>query len=129
VLHKCANPVCCARFRYLHEGWLFEVEIHHFESVSSDSRSRLWNGMRHVERWWLCEVCAACISLQFDPRLGLVMVSSVEGSAQVVIAAVQPSNLKTAAGIARILIRPLDLDRRPLTKRRVPANSTRQGAR
>jgi len=27
VLHKCANPVCAAQFRYLHQGWLFEVRF------------------------------------------------------------------------------------------------------
>jgi hypothetical protein len=134
VLHKCANPVCGAQFRYLHLGWLFEVEIHHFESIPSDGRARAWNSNRHVERWWLCECCAACISLQFDPRLGLVMVSSVQGSGQELNIAVQPSNPpsnprsnpKTAAGIARILIRPLDLDGTVLTQRRARANFNAQ---
>ena len=128
MLHKCANPVCAAQFRYLHQGWLFEVEIHHFESLQGDSRGKSRNGTRHVERWWLCEPCAARVSLQFDRRLGLVMVSSVEGSRQVVTTAVQPSNpgpsrpqsskQGTGAGIARILIRPLDLDRTGWTQRR-----------
>jgi hypothetical protein len=127
VLQKCANPVCAAQFRYLHQGWLFEVEIHHFESLPGDSRAKPRNCDRHVERWWLCEPCAVRVSLQFDPRLGLVMVSSVEGSRQVVTTAVQPSNPqpsnprpsnpRTGAGIARILIRPLDLDRTGWTQR------------
>ena len=133
MLHKCANPVCAAQFRYLHQGWLFEVEIHHFEGLPGDSRAKSRSGTRHVERWWLCEPCARRVSLQFDSRLGLVMVSSVEGSIQVVTTAVQPSNLQpsnpgpsrpqsseqgTGAGIARILIRPLDLDRTSWTQRR-----------
>jgi hypothetical protein len=102
VLHKCANPVCAAQFLYLHQGWLFEVEIHHFESLPGDSRAKSRNGNRDVERWWLCQPCAARVSLQFDPRLGMLMVSSAEGSRQVVTTAVQPSNPGTGAGISRI---------------------------
>ena len=145
MLHKCANPVCGAQFRYLHQGWLFEVEIHHVESISSGGRGKSWNGNRQVERWWLCELCAACISLQFDPQRGLVMVSSVEGSEQVVFATVQSSNPtvqssnpktanpktanpRTAAGIVRILVRPLDLDRAAWTQRRARVRLNARGS-
>ena len=50
MLHKCANPVCCAQFRYLNQGKLFEVEIQYVESTLGDGQGKLGNGKGHVER-------------------------------------------------------------------------------
>jgi hypothetical protein len=80
VLQKCANPVCCAQFRYLNQGKLFEVEIEYVESTLDDGQCKLGNGKGHIERCWLCDQCAAHIALRFDRRRGLVMVSSLGGS-------------------------------------------------
>lgn len=110
MLHKCANPVCCAQFRYLHQGRLFEVEIQYVESPSGDGQGKLANGKGRVERCWLCDECAAHISLRFDARRGVVMMSSLRGSEEALTIAILRSNGGTAAGIARALIRPLDLE-------------------
>ncbi len=110
VLHKCANPVCCAQFRYLHQGKLFELEIQYVESTLGDAQGKLGNGKGHIERCWLCDQCAAHIALRFDRRRGLVMVSSLGGSEEALTTAIPQSSPKAAAGIARVLIRPLELD-------------------
>lgn len=116
MLHKCANPACCAQFRYLHQGWLFEVEVQQCAGTSAGVQDRSWNGKGRVERWWLCERCAAHIALQFDPQQGLIMVSSLEDSEGVVIGVVRQADTTGAPGIARILVRPLDLDATVLTR-------------
>ena len=109
MLQKCANPVCCAQFRYLNQGKLFEVEIEYVESTLDDGQGKLGNGKGHIERCWLCDQCAAHVALRFDRRRGLVMVSSLEGSEEAPTTAIPQSSPK-AAGIARVLIRPLELD-------------------
>ena len=64
VLHKCANPVCCAQFRYLNQGKLSEVEIQYVESNFGrrSRQARQWQrtyravlAMRSVR----CTHCAA----------------------------------------------------------------------
>jgi hypothetical protein len=110
VLHKCANPACYAQFRYLHQGKLFEVEIQYVESSSRNGHGKVGNGKGHVERCWLCDQCAAHITLRFDRRMDLVMVSSLGDSEEVVTLAITQSTEKALGEVARILIRPLDLD-------------------
>jgi hypothetical protein len=72
VLNKCANPACSAQFRYLHQGKLFEVEVQYAESPPSDRPTKPDNGKGHVERCWLCDDCAAHITLRFDALRGVV---------------------------------------------------------
>jgi len=110
VLNKCANPVCSAQFRFLHQGKLFEVEVQYAESLTSDGQTKSGNGKGHVERCWLCDECAARITLRFDARRGVVMVSSLTGSEEALTTALSQSNGGTAAGIARVLVRRLDVD-------------------
>lgn len=110
VLNKCANPVCGAQFRYLHQGKLFEVEVQYAESLASDGKTKPGNGKGHAERCWLCDECAAHVTLRFDARRGVVMVSSLTGSEEALTTASSQSNGGTAARIARVLVRPLDLD-------------------
>ena len=109
VLNKCANPVCSAQFRYLHQGKLFEVEVQYAESLTS-GQTKPGNGKGHAERCWLCDECAAHITLRFDARRGVVMVSSLTGSEETLTTAFSQSNGGTASGIARVLVRRLDLD-------------------
>ena len=52
MLSKCANPACLARFRYLHEGRIFNVEI---EPGGLEESVRL---AYKIEHFWLCESCA-----------------------------------------------------------------------
>jgi len=110
VLHKCANPGCWAQFRYLHQGKLFEIEIQYFDGPAGRVRENLVNRKGQVERCWLCDRCAARMALRLDPQQGVVMVSSPGDSEVVVTTPILQSSLKAAARIARVLVRPLDLD-------------------
>ncbi len=101
MLNKCANPVCCAQFRYLRQGKLFEVEVQYTESLSSDGQSRPGNGKGHVERCWLCDECAARFTLRFDARRDVVMVSSLTASEEA---------LTTAFSRSKVGLRPESLE-------------------
>ena len=52
MLSKCANPACLARFRYLHQGRVFNIEMGTSPSDSYNSH------LRKIEHFWLCEHCA-----------------------------------------------------------------------
>jgi hypothetical protein len=58
VLSKCANPACFTRFRYLHEGRIFNIEI----------RPERSNGYAHlrIEHYWLCESCARLLKVVWE---------------------------------------------------------------
>ncbi len=51
MLSKCANPVCLARFLYLSQGRIFNIQI---ESSVTESRPP----SNKIEHFWLCESCA-----------------------------------------------------------------------
>jgi hypothetical protein len=52
MLSKCANPVCMARFHYLHEGKIFNIEITTWSAHSEEM------SLHRIEHYWLCEACA-----------------------------------------------------------------------
>lgn len=52
MLSKCANPACFARFRYLSQGRIFNIEV----ETSSATESR--PPSHKIEHFWLCENCA-----------------------------------------------------------------------
>lgn len=56
MLSKCANPSCDARFRYLGDGRLFQVERRNGSSLPPSAHN--------VEHFWLCARCAATHTLQ-----------------------------------------------------------------
>jgi hypothetical protein len=58
MLSKCANPACFNRFRYLHEGRIFNVEIKSEESVRP-AQSR-------IEHFWLCASCAQMMKVVWE---------------------------------------------------------------
>jgi hypothetical protein len=118
VLNKCANPSCSAQFRYLHQGKLFEVEIQYAESPTSGGQTKAVNGKGHAERCWLCDDCAAHITLRFDARRGAIMVSSFRGSEEALTTLLTRSNGGPTARIVRVLIRPLDLELTASTRRK-----------
>jgi hypothetical protein len=118
VLHKCVNPACRAQFLYLRQGRLFEVEIRYLDSPWGDGQDKLGNGKAHVERCWLCDQCAACIALRFDPRQGLIILSSLGDSEDVGTAGILQSSEQETSQIPRVLIRPLDLDLTALARRK-----------
>ena len=107
VLQKCANPACCAQFRYLHQGKLFEIEIEYFNSPSEADQVRLGNGRGRIERCWLCDQCADYMTLRVDrERRGVIVYSFADYDQKPVML---QSNGRPVAEIQRILIRPLDL--------------------
>ena len=74
MLFKCANPVCSKPFRRLDEGKLFQVETEHFpvSSIRQSLPSRRGRVLRqHVERYWLCDECAASLTLTFERGHGI----------------------------------------------------------
>jgi hypothetical protein len=60
MVSKCANPACLARFHYLHQGRIFNLET---DAVSSDRKS---SGIRRIEHFWLCERCAETLTVVIE---------------------------------------------------------------
>jgi hypothetical protein len=52
VLSKCANPACFARFRYLSQGRIFNIEM--TKTSTTDFRA----ASQKIEHFWLCETCS-----------------------------------------------------------------------
>ena len=76
MLSKCANPGCPAPFRKLREGKLFNVEVASSNGgqrpvESSQFRVR---EQRRVEFYWLCNRCAATLTLAYDREHGIITV-------------------------------------------------------
>jgi hypothetical protein len=73
MISKCANPACAARFLYLHKGKLFR-----FERDAQDD-TELMMGFdptfrkrcAGVQFYWLCENCAASLTLVHCKGLGV----------------------------------------------------------
>jgi hypothetical protein len=57
MLSKCANPACTARFRYLREGRIFNLEI---KTLASNGSGRL---SCKIEHFWLCDSCAEAMEV------------------------------------------------------------------
>ena len=64
MVSKCANPACLARFRYLHEGQIFNIER------SVDARE---SGQHCIELYWLCMECSRALKLVSDDNSGVVI--------------------------------------------------------
>lgn len=60
MVAKCANPVCCAPFRYLHLGRVFRIEIRGHSGNESGYGD---NCSSRVEHYWLCHVCSTSLTL------------------------------------------------------------------
>jgi hypothetical protein len=73
MLSKCANPGCPATFLYLHVGKLFRmdttVEVH-----ARDPAAHAAKPARHVEFFWLCDQCAAELTLGYNKEQGITVV-------------------------------------------------------
>jgi hypothetical protein len=62
MVSKCANPQCGAAFLYLHQGKLFRMETDagpHQDPVDPQTRKPV----RRLEYFWLCDDCAAQMTL------------------------------------------------------------------
>jgi hypothetical protein len=60
VLSKCANPACLARFRYLHEGRIFNIEI----KAAGNTNFAYFKG--RIEHFWLCDSCAQTMKVVWE---------------------------------------------------------------
>ena len=75
MISKCANPVCSARFLYLHKGKLFRFE----REAQKDAEPLLgFDPALHqhstgVEFFWLCENCAATTTLVYRRGVGVTI--------------------------------------------------------
>ncbi len=73
MVSKCANPACDTRFRYLHEGRLFNV----FEAIPG-AESRPAHASR-MELYWLCNECAKRVRIMLqDGRIVTRPLNEVE---------------------------------------------------
>jgi hypothetical protein len=60
MLSKCANAACMARFHYLHEGRIFNLETGTASSESTRPPTR------RIEHFWLCQSCARTLTLVLE---------------------------------------------------------------
>lgn len=61
MLSKCANPVCSATFRYLHQGRIFQLVLTPAAELAAAE-----NGLLRVERFWLCDACSKEMNVIWD---------------------------------------------------------------
>jgi len=59
VLTKCLNPACDARFRYLNQGRIFNIEIPFAKTNGERSFAK-------AECFWLCENCSLTMKVIVD---------------------------------------------------------------
>jgi len=84
MLHKCANQSCNNRFLRLTTGKLFRVEMDSVDpSVAGRTLSRRGRASRRVEHYWLCDDCAASLTLTYESDHGVVAVPLVGEGAKV----------------------------------------------
>jgi hypothetical protein len=75
MLHKCANPACGGVFRSLSRGKLFLLETENAPVISdAGPANRRERPVRHVERYWLCDLCSPLLSLIFERGRGMVTI-------------------------------------------------------
>jgi|SRR5271157_4499242 len=77
MLSHCANLRCSRPFLRLRQGKLFLVETEcaaRSGEPTTPSSSRLRPQTRRVERYWLCDQCAAEWTLVHDRHRGIVLV-------------------------------------------------------
>jgi len=86
MLSKCANPECTAKFRYLHEGKVFRVEIktanrsakpHGGETSHPNLLMIAAKPARRLEYFWLCGKCSEHMTIGTDAH-GIVLVPAVK---------------------------------------------------
>jgi hypothetical protein len=72
MLANCANPSCCASFRYLQEGRLFRLEADPELTPSVNSYASIQSP---VEYFWLCSLCSELMVLRLGQDGTVVTVS------------------------------------------------------
>jgi hypothetical protein len=73
MLSKCANPGCSAAFLYLHEGKLFRLDTS-VEILAQTPVREMTKPSRHIEFFWLCDPCAAELTLGYNKATGIRVV-------------------------------------------------------
>jgi hypothetical protein len=73
MLSKCASPGCAATFLYLHQGKLFRVDTS-VEAVAGIPEAATKKPSRRVEFFWLCDQCAAEVTLGYKRGTGITVV-------------------------------------------------------
>jgi hypothetical protein len=71
MLSKCANPSCSNSFLYLHDGKLFRMDV-----IAENEAPRA-EGKKHsqrIEYFWLCNECAASMTLRYRDGSGVVAI-------------------------------------------------------
>jgi hypothetical protein len=82
MLSKCANPGCPAVFLYLHQGKLFRLEAATNGPASPATRK----SPRRVEFFWLCEACAASLTLGYSEGGEITIVPAQRGQTPLMLA-------------------------------------------
>ena len=106
MLNKCANPACPREFLSLRNGELFEIETECMSIPSRETEDKARERRRHVEFYWLCDVCSGSFVLRTEG--GQVTAAAVERatSAPEGPPIVTRASAEKSAGVTRILIRP-----------------------
>ncbi len=73
MLSKCANPGCSATFLYLYQGKLFRLDTS-IESLARIPVREVTRPSRRVEFFWLCNQCAAELTLGYNKGTGITVV-------------------------------------------------------
>ena len=76
MLSHCANPQCSKPFLRLREGKLFLVEAGSTRLNEGESQTLVHGRQRggpRLERYWLCDECAAVWTLVCDRRQGILL--------------------------------------------------------
>ena len=64
MLKKCANPACASRFRYLHEGQIFTLELERGSGLPVPMGEG--ETSHRIERFWLCETCKHTLTVVYE---------------------------------------------------------------
>ena len=78
MISRCANPACSTRFRYLHEGRIFQFEARSIRATGVDARSTT-SPLRGTEYFWLCDSCALTMTLVLEPDVEIALVPIQRG--------------------------------------------------
>jgi hypothetical protein len=73
MLSKCANPGCPATFLYRHEGKLFRLDTN-VEILARIPVREVTRPSRRIEFFWLCDQCAAELTLGYNRETGITVV-------------------------------------------------------
>ncbi len=71
MVASCANPLCKAKFRYLHDGKLFFLQL----GIVAGSDAEWTTATRPAQYFWLCSTCCRSFRLALHPVSGVTLIS------------------------------------------------------